>query len=582
MRIIGFNLERTSYGLPLDNGGACLIVDGEVTMLINEERLNRKQYSAGFRESINYILEATNLTVEQIDLFVASSCLEPMQDPEQVRSQLLEVGFDISLSKIRTCNHHLSHAYSAYYPSGFDEAVVMVLDGDGNTLTGQTDNATLNKENYWLNKNEHNSYYVARGNEITLLERDEIESGENGFGGAYRYMTYFCGFYGYRFAGKLMGLSAYGSQRKKFRNVSLFELGEKGSVRCLLPDTDRLNSPKVVEDWFKSIGINIKARKPEQPITEHVEDVAFFMQKELDRALIHKVNYLVKKTGIKNLCISGGVGLNAVSNRAILDNTDIEHIFIQPAAGDSGQCLGNAFFGIHMYDSKNIKRKTISAYQGKEYSDSDIESALQTHRDQLDVQKVDFGTLAQIAAEKINNGHIIGWFQGRSEIGPRALGNRSILANPTIKSMKDTINARVKHRESFRPFAPSVLLEEVSDWFDITIEAPYMILNAQVKHPEKIPSVTHIDGSARIQTVSAEQNYRYHTLISEFQKLSGAPIVLNTSFNDNESIVESPEDAINTFMRTNIDFLFIGNYYVAKVKVNPIKKFLKSLFSYAK
>lgn len=565
MKIIGFNLEKTVYGLPLDNGGACLIIDGEVVMAINEERLNRKQYSTGFRQSINYLLKNNNLELNDIDFFVASSCLEPMQGIENVQQQLKENGFEIPSKKIKVCDHHLSHAFAAYYPSKFDKALIMVVDGDGNTLTDKMEAGTDNEEKYWFNQNEHNSYYIGRGDQIEFIERDQIEIGENGFGGAYRYFTYFCGFYGYRYAGKLMGLSAYGSKRNTYRDIEIFELGENGKVKCLVPDADRLNSPKVVEDWLVSKGVKVKARLPHEPITEDMEDIAFLIQRELDRAFIHKVNYLVKKTGIKNLCLTGGVGLNAVTNRAILDKTEIENIFVQPSAGDSGQCLGNAYFGVAEFDSSNIKRKSISVYQGKEYSNEEIESALNSQIDRIDFKKVALGELVHIASKKLSENKIIAWFQGGSETGPRALGNRSILANPIHKEMKDTINARVKHREHFRPFAPSVLEEKASKWFDISIPAPYMIINAQVKQPEKIPAVTHEDNSARLQTVNEQQNPRFYALISEFEKITDVPVVLNTSFNDNEAIVESPSDAVNTFLRTNIDYLFIGDYFVNKV-----------------
>lgn len=564
MKIIGFNLEKTTYGLPLDNGGACLFIDGQVVMMINEERLNRKQYSAGFSQSISYLLKNNSISIEDIDLFVASSCLEPRAGVDEVYERLKDDGFDVPKSKIKVCDHHLSHAITAYYPSGFDSSIIMVLDGDGNTLTEKMADGTENDKKYWLNKNEHNSYYVGSGDKIELLERDEIDVGENGFGGVYRYFTYFCGFYGYRYAGKLMGLSAYGSKRNKYKDIELFELGPNGKVKCLVPDTDRLSSPQVVEEWLMSKRVNVKSRKPHEPITEDIEDVAFLIQRELDRALVHKVKYLVEKTGIKNLCIAGGVGLNAVSNRAILDNSGIEKIFIQPAAGDSGQCLGNGYFGVTEFDASNLKRQPISIYQGKNYSDEEIEKALNAQVQKITFEKKDFVDIAKIASEKIAQNHIIGWFQGRSEIGPRALGNRSILANPINKDMKDILNDRVKHREHFRPFAPSVLEEKASEWFDIPISAPYMIINAPVKQPLKIPSVTHEDGSARLQTVSKEQNSRYHTLISEFEKITGVPVVLNTSFNDNEAIVETPEDAIKTFLGTNIDYLFIGDYFIQK------------------
>lgn len=573
MKIIGLNLDKTFYGLPLDNGGACLLVDGKVKMLISEERLNRKQYSPGFKMSLNYILENNNLSINDIDYFVASSCLESLSTPKKAHEQLKQNGFDVPLKKIKVSDHHLAHAFSAYYPSGFNEAIILVLDGDGNVLTEKMKSGTDNTKKYWLNKIEHNSYYIARGNEINFFERDEIEAGENGFGGAYRYFTYFCGFPGYKYAGKLMGLSAYGSKRNKFRDIKLFDLLPNGQIKCLLPDSDRLNSSKVVENWLKKQGIKIKSRNSQDPITEDIEDIAFLMQKELDRALIHKVNYLVEKTGITSLCIAGGVGLNAVTNRAILDNTKIKNIFIQPAAGDSGQVLGNAYFGVFNFDKKNIKRTPVSVYQGKEYSENEIKQALENEKLVIDYQKMSFDKLSKLAAQKIKEDCVIAWFQGRSEMGPRALGNRSILANPANKKMKDALNLKVKHREIFRPFAPSVLREKVSEWFDIDFDTPYMIINAQVKKPKIIPAVTHKDGSARLQTVSEKENKRYYRLIKKFEKLTKIPVVVNTSFNDNESIVETPQDALNCFLRTGIDYLFLGNYFVSKKSglIDPMK-----------
>ncbi len=568
MKVIGFNLAHNSYGLPLDNGGACLIVDGEVKMLINEERLTRKQYQAGFEKSIRYILENNNLTLENIDLFVASSCLDAQAPESDVQAQLREYGFDVPIGKIRVCGHHLSHAYTAFWPSPFEKSIVMVVDGDGNALTESIRKETADQNNYWHNTFEHNSYFLGENKDLTLIERDEIGAGENGFGGAYRYFTYFCGFPGYKYAGKLMGLSAYGAKRDRYKDVHVFELLSEGKIKCLLPDSDRLNSAQVVEDWLASQGVRIRARKPHDPITEDTEDIAWLIQRELTRALVHKVKYLVQKTGVRNLSIAGGVGLNAVSNRALLDEAGIEGIYIQPAPGDNGQCLGNAYFGLNAIDTAHAARKQISAYQGKSYSEKEIVQALQERTD-IRYTKYAFEKIAQNAAEDVAEGKIIAWFQGKSEIGPRALGNRSIVADPRRVDMKDILNSRVKHRESFRPFAPSVLAENAREWFDISIAAPYMIMNAPVLHPEIVPSITHADGSARLQTVARKDNPRYHTLISAFADLTGVPVVINTSFNDNEAIVESPRDALATFTRTGIDTLYIGDYRVEKTTPSP-------------
>lgn len=564
MKIIGFNLEKTHYGLPLDNGGACLIVDGEVKMLINEERINRKQYSAGFKESIKYILNANNLTVDEIDFWVSSSCLEEKRKPDYVAKQLLDNGFKVSSNKILVNGHHLGHAYSAYYPSGFKEAIIMVLDGDGNMIGSSSEEIT--PKDYWKHNYEHNSYFVAKGNEISFLEDDNTKVGENGFGGAYRYFTFFCGFPGYKYAGKLMGLSAYGSVRNKYKDIKVFDLYENGVVKCNLKNDEHGESSKAVEKWLESQGVYVKALNKGEEINEDIEDVAFLIQRELDRALLHKVKYLVKKTGIKNLCIAGGVGLNAVTNRYLLDNAGLDNIFIQPASGDSGQCLGNAYFGTHQMDKENIKRGEVSVYQGKEYSDDEIFKALEGKKEYLTFKKLPFEKLAVQTAKEIAKDKIIGWFQGRSEMGPRALGNRSLLADPRDKHMKDILNLRVKHREYFRPFAPSILEDQAKKWFDCPVVMPYMIMNANVLKLTKLGAVTHYDGSARVQTVNKNQNYRYYRVIEEFSKISGVPVVIDTSFNDNEAIVETPAHALDTYLRTGIDILVIGDYFVTKKK----------------
>ena len=321
MKIIGFNLEETTYGLPLDNGGVCLIVDGEVKMLINEERLYRKQYQAGFDQSLSYILKNNNLALNDVDLFVASSCLDVLANPEDVQRQLKNHDFDVPLEKIKVCDHHLSHAYTAFWPASFEKAVVMVIDGDGNVLTEKMAEGTESVKKYWHNKSEHNSYYIGDGTNLTLLERDDIGVDENGFGGVYRYFTYFCGFPGYKYAGKLMGLSAYGATRDKYKDVRIFDLLPNGVVKCLVPDTDRLRSARVVEKWLKKQGVAVKAREPSEEMNEDIEDIAWLVQRELDRALLHKVKYLVENTCIKKICIQGGVGHHAVSNNIILDKS---------------------------------------------------------------------------------------------------------------------------------------------------------------------------------------------------------------------------------------------------------------------
>jgi carbamoyltransferase len=556
MNIIGINLQSTIYGLELNDGGTCLMIDGKVHSMIAEERISRKRHDSGYKNSIPLLLGKANLKLKDIDLFVASSCLEKKRTKKSVQLELESNGFKIPLNKIMVCDHHMSHALTAYYPSGFDKALVIVMDGDGNA---KCFDKNTTKTNYWKNKFDHQSYYIADSKGVKLLEKDNIPAGENGLGGAYRYFTYFCGFPGNKYAGKLMGLSAYGSKRNTYGDLKLFYLDKNNQIRCTLPDENRFESQLVVEKWFKENNVKIKSQPfSKNTFDESIEDAAWFVQRELQEIIVKKINYLVKKTGIRNICIAGGVGLNAVANQYILENADIDGLFIQPACGDQGQCYGNAIYGA-LKHNEIIDRKS-RVYLGPKYSENEIENALVKFKDKIIFKKKSEDELLLHASNSIKSNKIISWFHGRSEIGPRALGHRSILANPINPKMKLILNKRIKHREHFRPFAPSVLLSESNKWFCLNKEASYMIINSVVKS-NKIPAVTHIDNSARVQTVKCG---KYERLIKCFQKLTGVPILLNTSFNDNEPIVETPEDAISTFLKTDLDFLYLENYVVRK------------------
>lgn len=554
MKIIGANFGETENGMLLNDGGICLLNDEKI-VITSEERITRKKYAGGFNKGLKRLLDSENLKIEDIDLFVFSSCCE------LPRKQISIEKYNIPNEKIVYIpSHHLSHAYSTYFSSQFDEAIIMVIDNEGNIIKD------LGKRNFYDNELEHMTYYIGKQNKIEFLERDEVLPNQIGIGDAYRYFTHYIGFPSYVYAGKTMGLAPYGS-KEKYSNVKIFDFDEtSGKITCRIENMYE-NCNNAIRKFFKdnyNIDI-IGPRTPIDDITQEYADLAYLIQNELEEILIKKVKYLVKKTGIKKLCIAGGVGLNSVANARILKETGIEDIFIVPAAGDTGQCLGNVYYGYYNILKETKRIPFSSAYLGFSYNEKEIEKELKKNKNIKYTKYKEINELNKKVAKDLVDGKIIARFDGRSEFGPRALGNRSILMDPRKAENKDILNKRVKFRENFRPFAPSVLYEYSTEYFDLEQESPYMLLVAKVKRPEIIPAVTHVDTSARIQTVKKEDNYNYYDLINEFYMLTGVPVLLNTSFNINgEPIVETPEDALNSFMTTNIDKLAIGLYLVEK------------------
>lgn len=554
MKIIGANFGKTEDGMLLNDGGICLLNNKKI-VITSEERVTRKKYAGGFNKSLKYLLDKEKLKIEDIDLFVFSSCCE------LPRKQINIEHYNIPNEKIVYIpSHHLSHAYSTYFSSQFDEAIIMVIDNEGNIIKD------LGEKKFYDNELEHMTYYIGKQNKIEFFERDEVLPNQIGIGDAYRYFTHYIGFPSYVYAGKTMGLAPYGN-KEKYNNVKIFDFDEtSGKITCRIENMYE-NCNKAISKFFKdnyNIDI-IEPRTPIDDITQEYADLAYLIQNELEEILIKKVKYLVKKTGIKKLCIAGGVGLNSVANARILKETGIEDIFIVPAAGDTGQCLGNVYYGYYDILKETKRIPFSSAYLGFSYSENEIEKEIKKYKDIKCTKYRNINDLNKRVAQDLVDGKIIARFDGRSEFGPRALGNRSILMDPRKAENKDILNKRVKFRESFRPFAPSVLYEYSTEYFDLEQESPYMLLVAKVKQPKLIPAVTHVDISARIQTVTKEDNYNYYDLINEFYILTGVPVILNTSFNINgEPIVETPEDALNSFMTTNIDELAIGLYLVEK------------------
>lgn len=555
MSYVGVNMGYTVDGLKLNDGGCCIIKDSRM-YAIAEERLSRKKHDGGFRLSLPYCLRAVGETMNDIDKLVVTSCCE---------KPLREFHIDgISDDRIVVCpSHHLSHAYSAYMTSGYEEALIMVIDNEGNVIDDKDD------EPFYRREAEHMSYYIGNRKGIRLIDVDQVACDRVGVGDAYRYFTHYLGFPSYTYAGKVMGLSSYGVDRFSQRG-HLFEL-HNGHIVCKIPN-DYMHCEEALADFLYNMYDVPKStrRFPIQDIEQVHADLAAFIQNELEQILIQKTNYLIQKTKIKKICIAGGVGLNSVANGKLINSCDVTNIHIVPAAGDSGQCLGNALYGYCQDYGFDRHFDLNNAYLGVEYSQDEIKNVISQNiqkYDGFEIIKYDsMEEQADAIASMIYDGLFVGVFHGRSEFGPRALGNRSILADPRRKKTKDDLNIRIKYREYFRPFAPVVIYEYADEYFDLKQESPYMLLVAGVKHKNKLEAITHVDGSARVQTMKQERNpFLYKTLLS-FEKLSGVPILLNTSFNlAGQPIVESPFDAIDCFKNSNIGALSIGDFIIKKM-----------------
>jgi len=519
------------------DAAAALVVDGELVAAAEEERFNRVKHSAGFpAHAASWCLAQAGLDAVE---HVAVGCLKSSlpADPRP------ELPFDAEWHFVE---HHVAHLASSFLVSGFDDAAVLSVDAFGDGV----------------------STMLARGSGTSLEILDRVEF-PHSLGVLYTAVTQWLGFPRYGDEGKVMGLAPYGTPRftdELHRLVrpagDLFELDldyfthheqpmelawREGS-----PSVGRLFSPRLEE----LLG---PARDAEDDLSAHHEDVAASLQAVLEEHYLRLADTLWRRTTLPRLCLAGGVALNAVANGRILRETPFEHVFVQPAASDSGTAVGAAF---HVAAARGFTME--HAYWGPRYSDEECAAVLSAAG--LEAQRLDEEELCAHVARRIAAGDVVGWFQDRMELGPRALGNRSILADPRWHEIKDVLNARVKHREPFRPFAPSVLAEEAPAWFEQDEPSPFMVLVYRTR-PEKrelIPGVNHVDDTGRLQTVTREANPRYHRLIQEFERLTGVPMVLNTSFDENEPIVMTPADAVETFRRTRIDLLVLGSLVVAR------------------
>ena len=558
---------------------ACLLRDGEIAFAIAKERLTREKHASGFyQEVIAYCLEAEGIRLDDVDLVVRNCYILPIEEmemrlrhqdmpfflPARERAQVGKHPLYLSKSdQVVTVSHHLAHAYSAFAVCPFDEGVVMVVDGVGGYSTDITENYPLNNAVSPLAR-ESESYYKFQGSKIEPLKKVWLEPSRGflsdefynmpGLGALYsRASTYIFG--DWNKCGELMGLAPYGRPNQV---KSLLDLNG-GELK--VPDwSDEFNQPWLTET-------DSDKKWDDSPSMQHWKDLAWRIQDDTENVLLARARWLRETTGAKNLCIAGGVALNCVANGRIAREAGFENVWIQPAAGDDGIAIGCAYYGYLALQKKPRSFILNNVYFGRAYTDAEIEAVTNKRLVRLVTNSTPSTNICGETAKVLSEGNVVGWFQGRSEFGPRALGNRSIIADPRKAEMKDILNKRVKHRQAFRPFAPIVLAERAKEIFEGDEDSPYMLIAKRVR-PEwrdKIPAVVHVDGTARVQTVRQDQNEVLYRLLKEFDAITGVPVLINTSFNvKGEPIVETPEDAMECFLSTGIDYLALQNVAVTK------------------
>lgn len=564
------------------DSAACLTKDGAMVAAAEEERFTREKHDNSFPiNAINFCLAKAGITAKQVSHVafyekpllkferilstfaktfprsfwyfyraIPSLMNEKLRIERMIRRKLKYDGnaFD---GKILFVPHHLSHAASAFLVSPFDDAAIITCDGVGEWAT-----TTIG---------------VGRGNLIRLLK--EIDFPDS-LGLLYSTFTAYLGFKVNNDEYKVMGLASYGKPRYLEAFRKMIDIKDDGSFRLDMKYFSYEHRQRMFsKEMIKLLGA---PRKKDERITARHQDIAATLQKITEEIMIkiadHAYRLAHELTGSKNLCLAGGVALNCVANGKLLSNTKFKRLFIQPAAGDSGGAIGAAFYVNYalLKGKRSDQHRNYvmdDAYLGTEFSDAEIKDFLETNR--IGYEWLDEDRLLKTVAKMIHQNKVVGWFQGRMEFGPRALGSRSILANPCNPRMKDTLNRKVKHREEFRPFAPAVLADKADEYFEMgpSPESPFMLqtFNVRKAWQGKLPSITHVDGTARVQTVSLRQNKRFYGLIKEFGALSGVPVIINTSFNvRGEPIVNTPKDAYECFRKTEIDCLVIGGYLVKK------------------
>lgn len=578
------------------DSAAALIKDGEIIAAAQEERFTRKKHDYRFPiNAINFCLNYAKIKGSDLDyisfydkpFLKFERLLETYLTyaPKGIKSFITSMPLWIKEKiwmrdfiskelkydgKILFPEHHESHAASAFYPSPFQEAAFLTMDGVGEWTT--------------------TSFGIGKENKIEIHSELKFP---HSLGLLYSAFTYYTGFKVNSGEYKVMGLAPYGEPKYVGLILNeLIDLKEDGSFKMNMEYFNYAVGLTMTSEKFHKL-FGGPPRKPESKLTQKEMDLARSIQDVTEEIVLRMANYVYKETEMKNLCLAGGVALNCVANGRLLKEGPFDDIWIQPAAGDAGGAIGAALIIWHQYlENERIiphSDKMNGAYLGPEYSEEEILDFLNSHK--IPFTKLSTDELPKVVSELLANENVIGWFQGRMEFGPRALGNRSILGDARSPKMQETMNLKIKFRESFRPFAPSILAEKISDYFELEKESPYMLLVANVKKERRkemteeqkrlfgidklniprsdIPAVTHIDYSARIQTVHQETNKLYYDLIAQFEKEQNCAVIVNTSFNvRGEPIVCSPSDAYKCFMRTNMDYLVLGNFLLDK-KIQP-------------
>ena len=581
------------------DSAAALVVDGEIIAAAQEERFSRKKHDPDYPfNAVNYVLTEGKLKLNEVDhiVFFEKPFLKferlletymafapkgfksfSLSMPLWLREKLFQKKFLFDklkqhdenfkdIKKIKFSEHHYSHAASAFYPSPFENAVVLTLDGVGEWAT--------------------TTVAIGKKNKLEMIKEIYFP---HSLGLLYSAFTYYTGFKVNSGEYKVMGLAPYGKPKYKDLIIqNLMDLKEDGSFKLNMKFFNYATGLTMTNKKFSDL-FGHPVRNPKKDLLEDFHmDIAASIQSVTEEIVIRIAKNIASEYKIKNLCLAGGVALNCVANGKILRQKIFDDIWIQPAAGDAGGSLGAALAYWHHELKKpreNFQDQMKGAYLGPKLSEKNVEDQLKKLKARY--TKKSSSEISSIVAKELSNGKTVGWFQGRMEFGPRALGGRSILADPRSDKMQKELNLKIKFRESFRPFAPSVLREEVSNWFELNYDSPYMLLVSDVKREKQItmsekdkklfgidklnikrssiPAITHVDYSARIQTVHKETNLKYYNLINEFKKITDCPVLVNTSFNvRGEPIVCSVEDAFNCFMGTNLDILAIENYLLIK------------------
>ncbi len=596
------------------DSAACILKEGSIIAAAQEERFTRIKHDSSYpKNAIQFVLDYAKLKLSEVDQivffekpflkferlletyvafaprgFVSFSKAMPIWIKEKLFqknllfNKLKEHDHNYKSDKnIFFSDHHLSHAASAFYPSPFEEAVVLTADGVGEWAT--------------------TTVAIGKGNELNIKKEIHFP---HSLGLLYSAFTYYTGFKVNSGEYKLMGLAPYGNPIFEDKIKTIIDIKDDGTFRLNQKYFNYATGLTMTNDHFH----NLFGQKPRNPkkdkITQFHMDIASSIQKITEEIMLKLAKSIRKEYGIKNLCLAGGVALNCVANGKIFNEKIFDKIWIQPAAGDAGGSLGAALALWYIEQGNkrivNTNDSMNGSYLGSEFSQDQIENELKLIGANFD--SIEYDELINRTSDYLSNEKVIGWFQGRMEFGPRALGARSILGDPRSDKMQKNLNLKVKYRESFRPFAPSILREDLKDWFDIDVDSPYMLLVADINVEKQIkmndeekklfgidklnikrseiPAVTHVNYSARIQTVNKNFNKRYYDLISKFKEKTGCPVIVNTSFNvRGEPIVNSPTDAFNCFMGTELDYLVIGDCILDKEKQNPsLKKDYKKRF----